>query len=230
MADRTMIPAAQYLRMSTDQQRYSLAFQAAAIARYAEERGFELVRSYFDPGKSGLTLRERPGLQALLSEALRADRDFNAILVMDVSRWGRFQDPDQGAHYEFLCREAGVDVIYCIEPFENDGGPVAAIVKQLKRVMAAEYSRELSLKITAGRFQTVERGFCPGGDGGYGSRRMIVDANLRPRFIMRAGQRKVLRTDSVILVPGPPEELAVVRRIFRAFALKRLPMTRIFRM
>jgi hypothetical protein len=24
--------------------------------------------------------------------------------VYDVSRWGRFQDPDEAAHYEFLCK------------------------------------------------------------------------------------------------------------------------------
>ena len=58
---------------------------------------------------------------------------FGSILVLDVSRWGRFQDPDQAAHYEFLCREAGVQVRYCSEAFENDGTAVTALVKQMKR-------------------------------------------------------------------------------------------------
>ena len=36
--DEPLVPAAQYLRMSTDHQEYSLDNQADAIARYADER------------------------------------------------------------------------------------------------------------------------------------------------------------------------------------------------
>ena len=32
-------------------------------------------------------------------------------------------------------------VIYCAEPFENDGTPVATIVKSVKRAIAGEYRR-----------------------------------------------------------------------------------------
>ena len=38
---------------------------------------------------------------------------FNCILVYDISRWGRFQDADEAAYYEFICRCAGVAVYYC---------------------------------------------------------------------------------------------------------------------
>ena len=64
--DTTLLPVAQYLRMSTDQQQYSLLNQAAAIAKYAELRGFTVIQTYEDAGRTGLVLRERPGLQALL--------------------------------------------------------------------------------------------------------------------------------------------------------------------
>lgn len=114
------IRAAQYLRMSTEDQVYSIENQQAAIARYAEDRGFDVVCSYLDAGRSGLTLTGRTGLQALLADALGPAPDFKAILVFDVSRWGRFQDVDQAAHYEFLCRRAGIAVEYCIDPFEAD--------------------------------------------------------------------------------------------------------------
>ncbi len=69
------------------------------------------------------------------------------ILVYDVNRWGRFQDTDESAYYEFLCRRANLRVEYCAEPFNNDGGALAAIVKNIKRVMAAEYSREQSVRV-----------------------------------------------------------------------------------
>jgi DNA invertase Pin-like site-specific DNA recombinase len=57
------VPAAQYLRMSTEHQRYSLENQTAAIAEYAEARGFAIVQTYPDAGKSGLSLKGRAGLQ-----------------------------------------------------------------------------------------------------------------------------------------------------------------------
>lgn len=227
MSELPKLQAAQYLRMSTEHQRYSLASQADTIAQYAAVRGYEINRTYFDPGKSGLTLRERGGLQALLSDALRADREFDAILVLDVSRWGRFQDLDQSAHYEFLCREAGLEVIYCAEPFENDGSAITAIVKQLKRLMAAEYSRELSAKVTRARLHQAQLGFHQGGTRVYGVRRVIVDAHGHTRFIPGPGERKWIRTDRVVLMPGPPKELSVVRRMFRRFVDDKWTMTEI---
>jgi len=62
------------------------------------------------------------------------------ILVYDVSRWGRFQDADESAYYEYRCRRAGIQVVYCAEQFENDGSPVSTIVKGVKRAMAGEYT------------------------------------------------------------------------------------------
>jgi hypothetical protein len=38
-----LVPAAQYIRMSTEHQQYSTANQADAIVRYATQRGFALA-------------------------------------------------------------------------------------------------------------------------------------------------------------------------------------------
>jgi len=78
-------------------------------------------------------------------------RDFDAILVYDVSRWGRFQDADEAAYYEHLCSRAGIRVHYCEEQFDNDGSIGSILLKSVKRVMAGEYSRELSVKVFAGQ-------------------------------------------------------------------------------
>ena len=48
--------AAQYVRMSTDMQKYSTENQAAAIAAYAAERRLSIVRTYVDHGRSGLRM------------------------------------------------------------------------------------------------------------------------------------------------------------------------------
>ena len=137
--------AAQYVRMSTEHQRYSTENQSDAIARYAENRGIEIVRTYSDEGKSGLRLQGRDGLKRLIEDIQSGHADFDAVLVYDISRWGRFQDADESAYYEYICKRAGISVNYCAEQFENDGSPVSTIVKGVKRAMAGEYSREGSI-------------------------------------------------------------------------------------
>jgi transcriptional regulator with XRE-family HTH domain len=48
------VRAAEYVRMSTEHQKYSTENQAEAIQQYAVRRGIEVVRTYADEGKSGL--------------------------------------------------------------------------------------------------------------------------------------------------------------------------------
>lgn len=209
--------AARYLRMSTEHQNYSLANQADAIAAHAGARGYEIVATYADEGVSGLSLRGRAGLQRLLADVVAGRAGYEAVLVYDVSRWGRFQDPDQSAHYEFLCREAGVTVEYVAEPFVNDGALASTLVKHLKRAMAAEFSRELSAKVSAGKRRLAGEGYWVGGPPGYGLRRQAVSAAGAPGALLEPGQHKAIHTDRVVLVAGPPDEVATVRRIYRLF-------------
>ena len=220
---------AQYVRMSREHQRFSPVNQIAAIAAYAAERDFEIVRTYQDDGRSGLSLRGRPGLKQLLSDVLSGDVDFSAILVLDVSRWGRFQDPDQAAHYEYVCREAGIAIHYCGEPFENDGTSASTILKHLKRVMAGEYSRELGQKVFAGQMTGARLGFKQGGAAPFGLRRLLIDDRGHPLRMLEPGQRKSLQTDRVILVPGPETELAAIRKIFLWFVKERMTFNAIAR-
>ena len=123
-----MTRAAQYVRMSTEHQKYSTENQAEIISQYAARRGFEIVKTYEDSGKSGLRLDGRLSLQQLITDVRSGTAGFSAILVYDVSRWGRFQDADESAYYEYICREAGIAVHYCAEQFENDGSLSATII------------------------------------------------------------------------------------------------------
>lgn len=217
-----LTPVAQYVRMSTDHQRYSTENQRDAIASYAAEHGMVVIRTYMDEGKSGLNLDGRDALQRLILDVQSGSIDFEGVLVYDVSRWGRFQDADESAYYEYLCRRAGIRVEYCAEPFKNDGSPSAVIIKNVKRLMAGEYSRELSNKVFAGQCRLIELGFRQGGPAGYGLRRQLLDGERHPKCLLRQGEKKSLQTDRVILVPGPGEELAVVQRIYRRFVHSRV--------
>lgn len=215
------VRAVQYVRMSTEHQRYSTENQAEVIQQYAARHGIEIVRTYADEGKSGLSLSGRDALKRLIDDVVRGGVDFEIILVYDVSRWGRFQDADESAYYEYICKRAGISVHYCAEQFDNDGSPVSTIVKGVKRAMAGEYSRELSAKVFAGQCRLIELGFRQGGPPGLGLRRCLIDQNAERKGFLARGEHKSIQTDRVILVPGPAEEIEVVRGIYRAFTDER---------
>jgi len=211
--------AAAYVRMSTEHQQYSTSNQMDVIQDYAKRRGMQIIREYSDEGKSGLNIQGRDSLAQMIKDVQSGAVKFTCILVYDVSRWGRFQDADESAYYEYICRQAGVAVHYCAEQFENDGSPVSTIVKGVKRAMAGEYSRELSSKVFQGACKLIQRGFKQGGTAGFGLRRMLVDVNGQHKAMLKIGEQKSIQTDRVVLVPGPEEEVKVVRWIYQAFLI-----------
>jgi DNA invertase Pin-like site-specific DNA recombinase len=200
--------------MSDEQQQYSIENQKAAMQEYANMHGFVIVKTYADPGKSGVTAKRRTALRELLKDVVNGDAEYKAILVYDVSRWGRFPNNDEAAHYEFLCSNSGIPLHYCAEPFSNDGTATSSLLKAMKRSMAAEFSRELSEKVIRGKTLIVQLGYWVGGPPGYGYRRMMISASGKPKQIMKPGEQKNIRTDRVILVPGPRLEVEGVRLIF----------------
>lgn len=217
MLQRQNRSAALYVRASTEHQNYSTKHQETTLQQYALEHGFHVVRIYCDEGRSGLTLDGRLGLLRLLTDIQSGSVDFESLLIYDVSRWGRFQDVDESAYYEFACRRAGIDVAYCAEPFANDGSPLSTLLKSLKRAMAAEYSRELSSKVFQAQCRLTLQGFKQGGTAGYGLRRLAVSATGEPKVILKQGERKNLPTDRVTFTTGPDHEVDVIRRIYTMY-------------
>lgn len=216
-SDASQLRAAEYVRMSTEHQQYSTQNQIDKIREYASQRGLAIVKTYADEGKSGLRIDGRKALQQLIRDVETGTAEFKVILVYDVSRWGRFQDADESAYYEYICRRAGIQVAYCAEQFENDGSPVSTIVKGVKRAMAGEYSRELSAKVFAGQCRLIELGFRQGGPAGYGLRRVLVDQSGAIKGELARSEHKSLQTDRVILMPGPQDEIRIVNQIYQWF-------------
>jgi len=209
--------AVMYVRMSTESQDYSTDHQRTKIREYAAACNLTLIREYVDDGKSGLDIRRRPGLTSLMKDVQSAQPDFSHIIVYDISRWGRFQDIDEAAYHEHTCRRAGITVVYCGERFTGDSGPYASLLKSMKRVMAAEYSRDLSEKVFAAQSRFITMGFKQGGHAGYGLRRLALKACGTPRAVLEYGETKVSSTDRVILIWGPDNEIAVVRRVYALY-------------
>ncbi|SDF81001.1 MULTISPECIES: recombinase family protein [unclassified Duganella] len=204
-----------YMRMSTDGQIGSIPTQRIALTAYARRHRMEIVKEYTDSGKSGLTIKQRKGLLSLIHDVTSgAGVPFQAVLVYDVTRWGRFQDPDESAHYEFICKNAGIKILYVAEQFNNDDSLASLILKTVSRVRAAEDSREKSAKVVAGQARLARQGFKQGGPAGYGLRRVSLEKNGNVRRELANGERKSALTDRVALVLGPEHEIAVVRRIY----------------
>ena len=222
MTSNARVPASQYLRMSTEHQRYSLENQSSAIEMYAEKHGFSVIQTYSDAARTGVVFRKRQGLRQLIQDVVQRVAAYKAILVYDVSRWGRFQDCDEAAYYEFLCKSAGVPVHYCAESFSNDNAIPSVLLKSLKRVMAGEYSRELGCKVYAGQRRLAQLGYRQGGPPGFGLRRLLISADGTPKQILQAGERKSIVADRVIQVKGRPDEVRCVRDIYRMFVVEKM--------
>ena len=102
--------------------------------------------------------------------------DYKCILVYDISRWGRFQDADESAYYEYLCQRAGIAVHYCAEQFENDGSNSSSIIsKASSEPWLVNTAANFLPRYSKGRAGLIQLGFKQGGTAGFGLRRMLVD-------------------------------------------------------
>ena len=215
--DTPPVPAAMYLRMSTEHQRYSTENQAKVIRQYAEQNNFTIVRTYADEGKSGLTIKGRPEMQRMLADVENRRADYEVILIYDVTRWGRFQDSDESTYYEYLFKRAGVRLRFCAEKFQDDGSISSDILRLVSKVFAGDHSRVLSVKVHLGQTNLIEKGFRQGGAAGFGLRRQLVDDRGNPKLELKRLEHKSIQTDRVILIPGPEQEVEVVRGIYSDF-------------
>ena len=152
--------AAAYLRSATsyvpdDPQYPAIRDQAELIRAHAEKNNIDVVKTYIDSGKSGAKAGD--SLRSMIKDVQSGNAGYDVILLRDITRWGRFQDIDEAAHYEFICRRAGFDVQYVNEPFKNDGSVVSSILKNMRRMMEEEYLRERAAKAKAARLRRKAR-------------------------------------------------------------------------
>jgi len=213
-----------YMRKSTrDQQENSIFNQRKAIDAFAERHEIQIVKYLIDDGISGLTMEKRNAFKELINDYVIGRKvDFRIILVLDVTRWGRFQDIDQSAHLEYICRQNGKEIIYVTESFKNDNSIMDTVIKSIKRAMAAEYSKNLGDKVLAGSLTIAAQGYRVGGMPPYGYSRMRLDQQRQPVGVMQDGERKAIANERVTLVPGDASEVDAVRDIFRLFTEKQI--------
>lgn len=208
---------AYYRHSAQDRQENSIPLQQEQVQQFAEENGVEIIREFCDRGKSGLTAEGRDGFNDMMENWVKKRQDFEYVLCLDVSRWGRFQDIDLSAQYSAECKRHGKQVIYTTigKPKEDD--PLYPVYVQFERFRAAQYSRELSEKVFRGCVNIAKQGYWPGGSPPYGFNRLLLDEARNPVRDLKPGERKSIQNQRVTLTLGVPNEVSTIRRIFHEF-------------
>jgi DNA invertase Pin-like site-specific DNA recombinase len=135
-----------YLRVSTAGQvveGVSLDAQEARARKWAEANGYEVAGIHVDAGISGKRAKNRPGLQAALTEVCRTK---GALIVYSLSRLAR-STKDAISIAERL-EKAGADLVSLSEKIDT----TSAAGKMLFRMLAvlAEFERDLISERTKG--------------------------------------------------------------------------------
>ena len=159
---------AYYRHSAQDRQENSIPIQQDQVRAWAKQHGVEIIREFCDAGRSGLNSEGRPAFTEMMDEWITKRDDFEYVLCLDVSRWGRFQDIDLSAQFSAICKKHKKQVIYTTigKPREDD--PLYPVYVQFERFRAAQYSRELSDKVWRGCVKIAEQGYWAGGPPPYG--------------------------------------------------------------
>jgi site-specific DNA recombinase len=194
-----MPKVALYARYSTDNQSVvSIEDQFRICREHADRERWQIVDTYHDAAISGASVILRPGVQSLLQDAKRGR--FDIVLAEALDRVSRDQ-ADVATLFKHL-RFAGVQIVTLAE------GEISELHVGLKGTMNALFLKDLAAKTHRGLRGRVEKGKAGGG--------------------LCYGYDVVKRTDS----EGEPvrgerkineAEAAIVRRIFREFAVGKSP-------
>lgn len=208
---------AYYRHSAQDRQENSIPLQQEQVRAWAEQWGVDIIQEFFDAGKSGLTAEDRPSFNDMMENWVCKRDDFEYVLCLDVSRWGRFQDIDLSAQYSAECKRHGKFVVYTTIGLPREDDPLYPVYVQFERFRAAQYSKELSDKVFRGCRRIAEQGYSPGGSPPFGMSRLLLDESRQPVKILAPGEHKSIQNQRVTLTPSGDAATDIVLRIFREF-------------
>lgn len=208
-----------YIRVSTERQatddRTSLADQRAAIEKLAARLGTQVGRWFDDPGVSGATVEGRPGFRAMLEYCATNPQPQRApahVLVLNASRFGRFDDPEEGAYWRVHLRRHGWIVRFAEGDAEGDAAPIVRAVASLE---ASTYRKNLMANSRRGKRGAATQGYWTGRQP-LGYRRVVAFPPAAAGRVLEAGQHKA-PGERVKLTPHP-EEARLVTWMFERYA------------
>ena len=214
------LKAIAYYRFSAeDKQENSIEIQRTQAEQFASNHDIEIIHEEIDEGKSGL-LAARPGFEHLFNDWVlnpQAPKS-DCVFVLNVSRWGRFQDTDEGAYWEMKCKKRGYKVIYFSRGLPKDEERlISSLETSIDRYMAAEHSRKLSDDVWHGSVKVTEQGFSAGGTAPYGYARALFDERRNRVGTLEPGEHKVISNQRIMFEPVKTGEVEVIKRIFHEF-------------
>src|SRR5262245_41582493 len=150
-----LIPAAEYYRMSTDDQETSIPSQQAIVRPYAKANGYRIVATYQDEAISGDDTDKRRGFQQMIADA-KAGR-FKAILCWDQDRFGRFDSLEAG-YWIHPRRQAGGVLVTVTDGVVNWDDFTGRVMYSLKQETKHQYLRDLSRVVMRGMLDLAKAG------------------------------------------------------------------------
>lgn len=210
---------AYYRHSAEDKQENSVTIQNDHALKFSDENNIELIHYESDEGVSGLS-SSRPGFERLFDNWITNPEapDFKYVLVLDETRWGRWQDPDEAAYWTMICKKHGKQVVYMSRGFPRDDQRLlSSLETSIARYMAAEYSRQLGEKVWHGDVKVIEQGFSAGGTAPYGYVRVLLDEQHNRIGILKRGEHKVIANQRVTFEPAIDGSEKVVAKIFEQF-------------
>lgn len=184
------IPAASYIRMSSDKQDASPQQQRDEVAKLAARTGHTLVAEYADEAVSGDRTDKRHGFQKMIRDASAGK--FQAILCWDQDRFGRFDSVEAGFWIHPL-RQAGVKLVTVAQGVVDWSDFAGRLIYSVQQEGKHASLRDLSRNALRGRIAAARRG----------------EWLNKPPLGYRIQNKR--------LVPDDPQDVATVRRIFQQY-------------
>lgn len=183
---------------------------------------------FLDYGVAG-NLLSRRGLDALFKEAM-ANKSVTHILIPRRDRFARPDDPMDGVRLENLLRKAGITLIFMdvvLLPLSKTGrANIGELISALLDYdTSGKFRRDLAQKLIYSQMQLAKLGYSIGGRAPYGFRRFLTKDDGTVVRQLLDGECIRMAHHHVVWLPGPDEEIAIIRRILAL--LEDMPASRV---
>jgi DNA invertase Pin-like site-specific DNA recombinase len=253
-----------YGRCSTQLQDASIEDQLSTVRTEMSVLGLTgfVAPPFVDDGLRGHD-ESRPGLLAILEyvrthpNRVERNSEFIPILVYDVSRFGRFDDPKKIFSYFVEIERYGYEFYSVTERIRSRGNIADWVQLIIRSEQAGQYSVDLSKYGLRTGCELATKGWWPGGQAPYGFDRVSYGQDGKPKYRYRSNPDRTvskytfdghllevlpaveikgkkrsaysdkLRADRVKLVPGDAKVVEIVRSIFVRYAQERKGLRKI---
>ena len=190
-----------YCRVSTDNQKDegTIDLQRRALKEYAEQKGYELVKTFEDNGVSG-GLEDRAGLAEMFSYLESKENETGGVLIYKLDRLAR--DLYIQEHLIKKLESLNIKLISTKEPDLASTDPMRKAFRQFMGIVSELEKAFITMRLSGGRINKIKVKSKYAGGGvalGYSTKDKDLIINIkqaetiRQIFKMKRYQRKGLR-------------------------------------